>query len=397
MLIAVLGAIAMVVLGVITEQQALSYVDLEVILLLAGMMSLAEMAGRTGVFEWAAVKSAQVARGSGFGTLCLIAAFTAAASAVQDNVTVVVLTIPITLSVCRTLNVDPVPLLLAQIFASNIGGVSTVIADPPNIIISAAADIGFVDFMLNAAPVSIVSMVVLLVALYAWFRNQVSTTAASREAVMRQNAGDAIKDRRLLIKTCVVFAFTLVEFLIHDALNVEPAFVAVGGATVLALVSRIDPQDVVQHVQWTTLAFFIGLFMLVGGLVETGVTTVILERMVDVSGGSERNLAFLLVWFGGAASAIIDNVPYTAMMVEVVEDFPGGSGSHSPLWWALAFRADLGGNATIVGASSNVVAVSLVRASGYPVSFMQFFRYGVIISVATLIISTGYLRLRYYT
>ena len=240
-LIAVLGAIAMVVLGVITEQQAISYVDLEVILLLAGMMSLAEMAGRTGAFEWAAVKSAQLARGSGFGTLCLIAAFTAAASAVQDNVTVVVLTIPITLSVCRTLNVDPVPLLLAQIFASNIGGVSTVIADPPNIIISAAADIGFVDFMLNAAPVSIVSMVVLLVALYAWFRNQVSTTAASREAVMRQNAGDAIKDRRLLIKTCVVFAFTLVEFLIHDALNVEPAFVAVGGATVLALVSRIDP------------------------------------------------------------------------------------------------------------------------------------------------------------
>ena len=396
-LIAVLGAIAMVVLGVLSEQQALSYVDLDVILLLAAMMSLAEMAGRTGVFEWAAIKSAQLAGGSGFRTLCLMAAFTAVASAFLDNVTVVVLTIPVTLSMCRTLNVNPVPFVLAQVFASNIGGVSTVIADPPNIIVAASGDIGFVDFMLNAAPVGVISMGALFIVLWVCFRKQVATTAASREAVMRQNAEGTIKDRTLLIKVCVVLAFTFVGFLIHDALNVEPAFVALAGATVLVLISRLDPQDVVQHVQWTTLAFFAGLFMLVGGLVETGATLEIREWMVDASGGSERNMAFLLVWFGGFTSAIVDNVPYTAMMAEVVEGLSSGSDGHSPLWWALALGADLGGNATIVGASANVVAVSLARTNGVSISFLQFSRYGVIVSVVTLTISTGYLWLRYYS
>ncbi len=396
-LIAVLGAIAMVVLGVISEQQALSYVDLEVILLLAAMMSLAEMAGRTGVFEWAAIRSAQLAGGSGFRTLCLMAAFTAVASAFLDNVTVVVLTIPVTLSVCRTLNVSPVPFLLAQVFASNIGGVSTVIADPPNIIVAASGGIGFVDFMLNTAPVGVISTGALFIMLYVFFRKQVATNAVSREAVMRQNAEGAIKDRILLIKVCVVLAFTLVGFLIHDALNVEPAFIALAGATILVLISRLDPQDVVQHVQWTTLAFFAGLFMLVGGLVETGATLEIREWMVDASGGSERNMAFLLVWFGGFTSAIVDNVPYTAMMAEVVEGVSRGSDGHSPLWWALALGADLGGNATIVGASANVVAVSLARANGVSISFIQFSRYGVVVSAVTLIISTGYLWLRYYS
>ena len=288
-------------------------------------MSLSEMAGRTGVFEWAAIRSAQLAGGSGFRTLCRMAGFTAVASALLDNVTVVVLTIPVTLSVCRILNVSPVPFLLAQVFASNIGGVSTVIADPPNIIVAASGAIGFVGFMLNVAPVGVISTGVLFVVLYVWFRKQVVTTAASREAVMRQNAGDAIKDRILLIKVCVVLAFTLVEFLIHDALNVEPAFVALPGATILVLISRLDPQDVVQHVEWTTLAFFAGLFML------------------------------------------------------------------------LKLGADLGGNATIVGAYANGVAVSLARTNGVPISFMQLFRYGVVISAVTLAISTGYLWLRYYS
>ena len=361
------------------------------------MMSLAEVASRTGVFDWAAIKSAQLAGGNGLRTLCLMSVCTALASAFLDNVTVIVLTIPITLSVCRTLNVNPVPFLLAQVFASNIGGVSTVVADPPNIIIAAAGDIGFVDFMFNAVPVALISMGVLLVLLYVWFRNEVTTTPENRESVMRQNAADAIRNRSLLTKVCVVFAFTMVGFIIHDTLNVKPAFVAVAGATILVLVSRLDPHDVVQHVEWTTLAFFAGLFMMVGGLVETGATLQIREWLVEVSGGSERNLAFLLVWFGGITSAIIDNVPYTAMMVEVVKASSGGPGEQPPLWWALALGADLGGNATVVGASANVIAISLARANGYPISFMHFFRYGVVIGALTLLVSTGYLWQRYYS
>ena len=210
MLVAVLGAMAMVFFGALTGHEALSHVNLEVILLLAGMMSLANMIAKTGAFDWAAIKGAQLVGGNGFLTLCLMCLLTAVASAFLDNVTVVVLAVPITLSLCRTLGINPVPFLLAQVFASNIGGVSTIVADPPNIIIASEADIGFVDFMLNAAPVSVISMYVLVVVLYLWFRNSVTTTAESREAVMRQNANSAIADRGLLIKCSIVFGFTVV-------------------------------------------------------------------------------------------------------------------------------------------------------------------------------------------
>ena len=398
MLVALLGAMAMVFFGALSGHEALSHVNLEVILLLAGMMALANMIAKTGAFDWAAIKSAQLVGGNGFLTLCLMCLLTAVSSAFLDNVTVVVLAVPITLSLCRTLAINPVPFLLAQVFASNIGGVSTIVADPPNIIIAAEADIGFVDFMLNAAPVSLASMSVLVAVLYLWFRNRVTATAASREAVMRQDANSAITDRSLLIKCAVVFGFTVLGFLTHELLHVGPAFIALSASAALALIARMDPHDVLRQVEWTTLAFFIGLFMLVGGLEETGWTVEIREWLLDLSGGSEMNLAFLLVWFGGVTSAMVDNIPFTATMVEVVARFSDeGSGGISPLWWALAMGADLGGNATIIGASANVIVVNLARAGGYPISFMQFFRYGAVISVLTLLVSTVYLWLRYYS
>ncbi len=397
-LVAVLGAMAMVFFGALTGHEALSHVNLEVIMLLAGMMLLANMIAKTGAFDWAAIKSAQLVKGNGFLTLCLMCLLTAVASAFLDNVTVVVLAVPITLSICRTLELNPVPFLLAQVFASNIGGVSTIVADPPNIIIASEADIGFVDFMLNAAPVSLVSMFVLFALLYLWFRNGVTTTAESRESIMRQDANSAITDKGLLIKCSIVFGFTVLGFLTHELLHVGPAYIALTAAAVLTLVARLDPQDVLEQVEWTTLAFFIGLFMLVGGLEDTGWTVEIREWLVDLSGGNERDLAFLLVWFGGMASAIVDNIPFTATMVEVVGGFSeDGSEGISPLWWALAMGADLGGNATIVGASANVIVVNLARAGGYPISFFQFLRYGAVISVLTLMVSTAYLWIRYYS
>ena len=394
--VAVLGAMAMVFLGVMSEHEALSHVNLEVVLLLAGMMSLANIFARTGAFEWAAIKAAQLVRGDGFLTLCLLCVITAVASAFLDNVTVVVLAVPITLSICRMLDVQPIPFLLAQVFASNIGGVSTIVADPPNIIIAAEADIGFLDFMLNTAPVGIVGMFVLLGMLYLWFRKSTITTEESRATVMQRNAASAITDYVLLKKCIVVFSLTVVGFLLHELLHVGPASVAVASATVLILISRIDPQEVLEQVEWTTLAFFVGLFILVGGLEETGVTVIVREWLVDVSGGSDRNLAFMLVWFGGVTSAIVDNVPFTATMVEVVRGVSNDDLGISPLWWALALGADLGGNATIVGASANVIVVNLARARGYPISFMHFFKYGVVISFLTLLVSTAYLWLRYF-
>lgn len=396
-LVAFLGAIAMVVAGVVPEQNALEHVDLEVILLLAAMMSLAEVIGRTGVFEWAAIRAAQLVRGSGFGTMALMAGTTALASAFLDNVTVVVLAVPITLSICRTLGVQPIPFLLAQVFASNIGGASTIIADPPNIIIAAAADIAFVDFMANVAPVAVLGMIALTAVLFLWFRDQVVPPVQNRAAVMAEDAAAKIRDRRLLVKSGVVFGLTMTGFLVHDLLHVSPAIVAAAGATLLVLVSRIDPHEVARHVEWTTLAFFTGLFILVGGLVESGVTLAVQEWMVEASAGSERDLAFMLIWFGGLISAIVDNIPYTATMVEVVDGLAGPEAGHrSPLWWAMALGADLGGNATLVGASANVIAVTVARSQGHTISFFQFFRYGSVISIITLLISTAYIWLRFY-
>lgn len=395
-LIAVLGGMAMVFLGVMPGHEALDHVNLEVILLLAGMMSLANVFARTGAFDWAAIKAAQLVRGDGFLTLCLLALLTAVSSAFLDNVTVVVLAVPITISICRALEVNPVPFFLAQVFASNIGGVSTIVADPPNIIIAAEADIGFLDFMLNAVPVSLLSLGILIVALYVWFRNQVTSDPKNRAVILSRDANSAITDKRLLIKSGIVFGFTVVGFLVHELLHVGPAYIAVTAAAVLVMIARIDPHDVLQQVEWTTLAFFTGLFVLVGGLEYTGVTVEVRDWLINVSGGSDRNLAFLLIWFGGLSSAIIDNVPFTATMVEVVKGFSDDSSGVSPLWWALALGADLGGNATIVGASANVIVVNLARAGGYPISFIQFLRYGAVISVLTLIVSTAYVWLRYF-
>ena len=397
-LIVLLSAMLLVFLGVIGGEEALAHIDLEVILLLGGMMTLAEVVRRTGAFDWAALRSAQLVRGNGFGVLCLMSAMTAIASAFLDNVTVVILAVPITISLCSRLGLNPTPFLLAQVFASNIGGTSTIVGDPPNIIIASAGDIGFVEFFLNVAPASALSMMVLLGLLWLWFRNDIVTSEASRRSVMARSPGDAIKDSRLLTKSMVVFALILAGFLTHGLMGVSPAFVAVAGAGLLVLVSGIDPRDVLNKVEWTTLAFFIGLFILVGGLVETGVTLEIQEWLVDVAGGDERNLALLLLWFSGVASAVVDNIPFTATMVQVVKDLagPDPSGGSSPLWWALALGADLGGNATVVGASANVVVVTLARARGYPISFMRFFKYGLVISVASLMVSSGYVWLRYY-
>lgn len=396
--IAIVGAALLLFLRVITTEEAFAHVDLDVIFLLASMMAIANVAGRTGAFDWAAMKSAQIVRGNGFWLLCLLSGLTAVSSAFLDNVTVVVLAVPITLSLSRTLDLNPVPFLLAQVFASNIGGAATIVGDPPNIIIASAADIGFVEFMVHIAPVSFVTLAALVPLLYLWFRDSVTTTEESRRRVMDQNISELITDKGLLIKTGVVLSFTVLGFLLQDILEVPPAVVAMAGAGVLLLVVRIDVHDVLSHVEWTTLSFFVGLFILVGALVETGSIDRAQEWMVDVSGGNDRNLAFIIIWFGGVASAIVDNIPFTATMVEVVHGLlPGDTDAGtSPLWWALVLGADLGGNATVVGASANVLVVNMARARGHNISFLHFMKYGVMISVVSLLISTGYVWLRYY-
>lgn len=398
-LAAALLVMLLVPLGVIDSGEVLfAHVDLNVILLLAGMMIMADVIARTGAFDWIAIRGVRLVNGSGFGVLCLLAVVTAVVSALIDNVTTVVLMLPITLSLCRTLALNPTPFLLGEVFASNIGGTATVIGDPPNIIVASAADINFLTFIFNIAPISALCMVLLIGLMYLWFRRDVLVSAEKRNEVLQMSESDTIKDPKLLRKSLAVFVLTIAGFLVHNLIGVEVAFIALAGAGVLVLVSGLETREVLHGVEWTTLGFFVGLFILVGGLVETGVIDKVKDWIVDLSGGNEGYLAMVLVWGGGAASGIVDNIPYVAAMTEVVKGIaPPGEGSGvSPLWWALLLGGDLGGNSTMIGASANVVVVNMARAAGHPISFVQFLKYGVVVAASTLLVSAAFLWLRFY-
>jgi Na+/H+ antiporter NhaD/arsenite permease-like protein len=397
-IIAVLGAAVMVFARVLTPEQALDHVDLEVILLLAGMMILADIISRTGAFDWAAIRGARLVRGNGLGLLALLAILTAVASALLDNVTTVVIMVPITLTLCRSLDLDPVPFLLGEVFASNIGGTATIVGDPPNIIVASAADIGFLDFAANMVPVSAISLVALMGLLFIWFRRDVRVSDEKRAEMMATSSVGVIKDGNLLKKSLAVFALTIAAFFTHDIIGVSPAFVAIGGAAILLLISGLEPGEILREVEWTTLSFFAGLFILVGGMGEAGVIDRIQGWILQLSGGEDQNLALLMIFLGGGLSAIIDNIPFTATMAQVVVQIDTGTpdGSVNPLWWALTLGADLGGNFTIVGASANVVVITVARAAGHPIGFIKFFKYGFLIGSITLLISAAYILLRYY-
>ena len=396
--IAVVGAAVMVFARVLTPEQAFHHIDLEVIVLLAGMMVLASIISRTGAFDWAAKRGAQLVNCNGFGLMVLLVMITAVGSALLDNVTTVVIMVPITMNLCRSLSLDPVPFLLVEVFASNIGGTATIVGDPPNIIVASAADIGFLEFTLNMIPVSALSMVALIALLYLFFRNDLRVPEDRRMEVMAAAPNGSIRDRNLLVKSLVVFGLTVVAFFTHELIGVSPAFVALAGAGLLLMISGLEPGEILRDVEWNTFAFFTGLFILVGGMVEAGVIDRLQEWMVDLAGGEERTLSLLMLYIGGGVSAIIDNIPFTATMIHVVGQIVGDNpnGDINPLWWALTLGADLGGNLTIVGASANVVVVTMARTLGHPISFFRFLRYGIVIGIVTLIISGLYVWLRYY-
>ena len=396
-LIAMSGAATMVLLGLLDSHAALEYIDLNVILLLACMMVLAEITGKTGVFEWAAIRSAQIARGHGFLIMILLCLVTAVASAFLDNVTTVVLMVPVTISICRTLNLDPSRFLIAEIIASNIGGAATLIGDPPNIMIGSEVGINFSDFIIHMAPVVFLELLAMFGLLYLMMGRKIMVSDERRTHVMTLDATAAITDKRLLVKASVVMGVTTLGFITHGLLHVEPAFIAIAGASALMLIARVDPADAFKDVHWTTLFFFIGLFMMVGGLIESGVLREIQQALVNGTGDSFGMLVIGLLWFSGIVSAIVDNIPYTATMlpiiVEIAADDPRSG--ISVLWWSLSLGANLGGNFTIVGAAANVLVADAAKKDGHPISFLYFLKYGSVISTGTLLVASGYLWLRY--
>ena len=391
---AMAGGVTMVLLGIVTQEQAFEAIDFNVIFLLAGMMILAGIIRKTGVFGWLAVRAARFAGGDGYRVLVVLSVITAVASAFLDNVTTVVLVGPITLFLAARLGMSPFPLIVSEILASNIGGAATLIGDPPNILIGSAAGLDFVDFLVNMAPLSIMLLVLYLIAARWLFRGQLETDPGLRATLLALDEREMILEPRLLRSSLIVLGGTLIGFLIHGLIGFEPATIALTGAVVLMIVAREDPHEVLREVEWPTLFFFIGLFMLVAGVIEIGLIDAVADGIVAVTGGALETTAILVLWASTILSGLIDNIPYTATMIPVVDQLSEGHES-DVLWWALAIGADLGGNMTIIGASANVILASMAEREGHPITFGAFLRYGLPVTVGTVLISTVYLWVRY--
>ncbi len=391
---ALAGGVAMILLGIVDQEQAFAHIDFNVIFLLAGMMILAGIIRKTGVFGWLAIRAARFAGGDGYRILVVLSIITAVASSLLDNVTTVVLVGPITLFLAARLGMSPFPFVVSEILASNIGGSATLIGDPPNILIGSAAGLDFTAFLVNLAPLAAILLAVYLVAARWLFRGQLDVDPELRTALFALDEREMISDPALLRRSLIVLGLTLIGFLLHGPLGYEAATVALAGAVALMLVAREDPREVLREVEWPTLFFFIGLFMLIAGIIELGVIRAIADALLAVTGGALAPTTMVMLWVSAALSGVVDNIPYTATMIPVVRDLSTGPQSN-PIWWALAIGADLGGNATIIGASANVILASLAGREGHEITFGRFLRYGLPVTVGSILISTIYLWLRY--
>jgi Na+/H+ antiporter NhaD/arsenite permease-like protein len=391
--VALLGATLVVLSQAISQEHAIEAVDWNTIGLLAGMMLMVRLTQATGVYTWMAIRAGQWSGGRPLKVVLALAVTTAVLSAFLDNVTTVLLIVPITFLLADALDVDPVPLIMIEIFASNIGGTATLIGDPPNILIAGHTGLSFGAFIVNLAPIVIVTSVVVIGGLYLTFRGRLQVTPEARERVMELDASRAIEDRGELLRTGPILLVTILLFFFHKALHLEPATVALAGASVMLLVTRQHLEKALGGIEWPTLFFLIGLFVMVGALEEAGALSEAADGIASITGGDRVAELLGIVWFSALGSGAVDNIPFTAAMIPVVDEL--GGGTDDAYWWALALGACFGGNATIIAAAANVAASGMSAKAGHPIGFLQFLKYGIPVTLVSLVLATGYVMLRY--
>ena len=395
---ALVGAVAVLALGLMTQQEAFSetVVDWNVIFLLVGMMAIANILAKTGLFEWLAAEAVQRTAGDPYRLLVLISLITAVVSALIDNVTTVVLITPIIFVVADRLRVNPMPLLISEIIASNIGGTATLIGDPPNIIIGSRLGKDFGDFVLNAAPAIVVALVAYLAFARWLFRRELAAPGGLTKADVDALATEErrIADVPLMRIGLAVLAFTILGFVLARPLGLGGATIALAGAALLMLLTKQDASEVLRTIDWSSLVFFIALFIVVGAIVRAGLISDLASSVLAATGGRTDTAALLVLWMSAVLSAIVDNIPYTITMVPLVADL-GRAVNIEPLIWALSFGANLGGNATVIGASANVIVAGMSAARGHPITFRGYLRYGVPATLVTMVVCTIDIWLRY--
>jgi Na+/H+ antiporter NhaD/arsenite permease-like protein len=396
--VALLGAaIVVLFVGDFSQEQAIESIDFNTIGLLAGMMILVYLTQQTGVYDYVAIRAGQISGGRSFAVTMSLAATTAVLSAFLDNLTTILLITPITFLLADALDIDAIPLLIIEVMASNIGGTATLIGDPPNIIIAGATGLSFNSFIVNLAPIVVVTFAVVIPLLYLVFRRRLHVDEHNRKAVMELNAIASIRDSAELRRTGPVLIATVLAFFAHQTLHIEPATVALSGAAVGLLVTRINLEETLSHIEWTTLFFFVALFVMVGALEATGAIGHVTEAVKDVTGGDRTAELLGIVWIAAFGSAIVDNIPFTTAMIPVVRELQeaAGNGGDDAYWWSLALGACFGGNATMIAAAANVAAAGLAERAGTPIGFMTFLRVGVPVTVISIALASAYIAIRY--
>ena len=396
------GAAAMVIIGATDADKAFysheTGIDWNVIFLLLGMMIIVGIIHKTGLFEFLAISAIKKSSGSPKVALIYLMILTAIASAILDNVTTILLAVPMTLIVTKHLKVSPIPFILAEVFVSNIGGAATLVGDPPNIIIASKADLSFNSFLVHMAPMVILVLLVVIPMIVFLFRKELVNAPEARDAVMKLQANDFLKDVILLKKCLGVLTLVMIAFVLHSFLHLEPSIVALFGAGVLVAISGLKPRDYVQDVEWSTLIFFAGLFIMVGGLVGSGALAELSSFLKDLFAGNTQLAALSILSISAVLSGIIDNIPYVTAMSPVISDLSVGlvGRQEHVLWWSLAFGADFGGNATIIGASANVVAIGLAAKAGIHISFWKFAKYGILVTAVSIAMVYPYIYFFYF-
>jgi Na+/H+ antiporter NhaD/arsenite permease-like protein len=392
--VALLGA-ALVVLFVsdFSQEDAIESVDFNTIGLLAGMMILVYLTQQTGVYDYIAVRAGQLSQGRPLWVVISLAGTTALLSAFLDNLTTILLVVPITFLLADALDVDPIPLIVIEVISSNIGGTATLIGDPPNIIIAGATGLSFNEFIVNLAPIVVATFVVVISVLYLFYRPRLQIEEENRRFVMELDAAGSITDAAELRRTGPVLVLTIIAFFAHQALGIEPATVALTGAAVALLVTNIDLHQALSRIEWPTLFFFVALFVMVGALDETGAIDEVASAVEDLTGGERAAELLGITWIAALGSAVVDNIPFTTAMIPVVEDL--GGDKDDSYWWALSLGACFGGNATIIAAAANVAAAGLTDRAGRPIGFFTFLRIGVPVTLISIAMASLYVAIRY--
>ena len=406
-IVSLLGACLMITLGVLNQEAAISGVDFNTLGLLSGMMVIVAITRRSGVFQFVAVWSAKKVQARPWGILLMLSVVTALFSALLDNVTTVLLIAPVTLLITHELKMSPYPFLFAEIFASNIGGTATLIGDPPNIMIGSAVNLSFNDFLLNLAPIVPLILLLTLGVIYVVWGRDMQASNEARERIMRFREREAITDVRLLKQSLFVLALVIASFVMAHPLRLEPATIAMFGAALLLLLSNVknkaseQSEDVHQtfgEVEWITIFFFIGLFIVVKGIEEAGVLRILADQVLDLTGGDLTVTAMAILWVSAIASAIVDNIPFVATMIPLIKSMApsfGGAEYLMPLWWSLALGACLGGNGSLIGASANLIVAGFAERAGHRIHFLKFMAMAFPLMLLSILIASVYVYLRY--